>query len=79
MPMGSGNHPAPDPNLALLSNALKKRKKAKADAIAYARTPEAARERGEMGFNPSGTQGAVGTEAAFMNPAVYKTERRKKK
>ena len=53
-----------------LKAALRKRAKEN-DAIKYARTGEAAKKRGEMGMNPSGTQGAKGTEAKYMNPAVY--------
>ena len=64
-------NPMPDSNMNMLKAALKRRK-----AVQYARTEEAAKKRGEQGYNPSGTQGAKGTEAKYMNPAVYKEERR---
>jgi hypothetical protein len=50
----------------------KKKGEARAANLAYARTGEAAKYRGEMGYNPSGTQGAKGTEAKFMNPKIYR-------
>lgn len=53
-----------------LKSAMEKRKKER-EAVKYARTGDAAKSRGEMGMNPSGTQGAKGTEAKYMNPAVY--------
>jgi hypothetical protein len=49
---------------------MEKRKKER-EAVKYARTGDAAKSRGEMGMNPSGTQGAKDTEAKYMNPAVY--------
>jgi hypothetical protein len=63
--------PMPDSNMRMLKDALKRRK-----AMQYARTGEAAKKRGEEGYNPSGTQGAKGTEATYMNPAMYKENRR---
>ncbi len=63
--------PMPDPKMKMLKDALQRRK-----AMQYARTGEAAKKRGEEGYNPSGTQGAKGTEAKYMNPAMYKEERR---
>lgn len=56
---------------------LARAKRGRMNAIDYARTREAGLLRGEMGYNPSGTQGAKGTEARFMNPAVYKTKKSK--
>jgi len=35
---------------------------------------KAAKLRGEQGYNPSGTQGARGTEGKFMNPKIYGEE-----
>jgi len=40
-------------------------------ALAAARKEKAAKLRGEQGYNPSGTQGAKGTEGKFMNPKMY--------
>lgn len=40
-------------------------------ALAAARKEKAAKLRGEQGYNPSGTQGAKGTEGKFMNPKIY--------
>jgi hypothetical protein len=57
--------------MGALVKTLAKKAKDKRSAIKYARTGEAAKKRGEMGYNPSGTQGAKGTEAKYMNPAVY--------
>jgi hypothetical protein len=54
-----------------LAKKAKDKRKDQQAAIKYARTGEAAKKRGEMGMNPSGTQGARGTEAKYMNPAVY--------
>jgi hypothetical protein len=57
-------------NLKALSNALQKRKSSAAqkrrEAGNFYKTETAAKLRGEMGYNPSGTQGAKDTEAKYM-------------